>query len=177
MSMKETYSQPNPLALNPSKFHCGLWTTWIMKLPVTRNLTNTLFHPLLSHDSYEHSWCRQPAKPAWNPFFPDKSFVSNHVKFQNFPAERSVSPYWENLVFGALVDEVSWGPPSHIRCRLWKRQVPSYQLPVTWLCSLVQIVKGQNTEKKLFSGSQELSFGLHVPNKSVMAWTQFKSTM
>lgn len=81
-------------------------------------------------------------------FFPDKSFVSSHMKFQNFPAERSLSPYWENLVFGALVDEVWWAPPSHIRCRLWKRQVPSYQLPVTWLCSLVQIVKGQNMEKK-----------------------------
>lgn len=80
-------------------------------------------------------------------FFPDKSFVSSHMKFQNFPAERSLSPYWENLVFGALVDEVWWAPPSHIRCRLWKRQVPSYQLPVTWLCSLVQIVEGQNMEK------------------------------
>lgn len=70
-------------------------------------------------------------------FFPDKSFVSNHMKFQNFPAERSVSPYWENLVFGALVDEVWWGPPSHIRCErgkclptscLWHGSVHWYRL-------------------------------------------------
>lgn len=102
-----------------------------------------------------------------------------------FPATRNfkISQKQEDLV--SLGRPHVWGAgrwglmgrlfPSgrHIGCRLWKSWVPSYQLPVTWLCLLVQIVKGQNMKKKsiFWELGIVLVFGLHIPNTCVSGLT------
>lgn len=110
-----------------------------------------------------------------NPLFP----ATRNLKASQ-QREDLASLYQENLVFRGVAGEVWWDSPRrrHIRCRLRKSRACSYQLPVTRLCSLVQLAKDQNKKRKSFPEVKNFGcLGLHVPNTSVMAWTHLKPTV
>lgn len=143
-----------------------------MRPHVTRNLTR-LFHHVLSLQEFRSTpeGDGQPSQPS----IKAKPFISSHKKAQIFSPERrsGFTILGKPCVWGAgrwgLVGPQLPTQEAH-QMQAVKSQAPSYQLPAPWLCSLVQIVKGQNKKKKSFLEVRSCAGLLDCTSQTQVLW-------